>query len=116
MLALFDTNTPVLFFPVRWANAVTNWLNGLCSKSGTILVNNTPEPTEGGGCSIDVNVDVLYQQLLPRLREEFVSKASLAKDLEPVTGYTVQVRGGRLEVNDQHLDDQRNLNNNVFAS
>lgn len=116
MLKSFDVNTPQIFFPVRWANSVTNWLNGLFSRSGTISISNTPNPGESGGCSIDVNLEVLYQQLLPRLRAEFVSRKSLPEDLDRLSGNTVRMENGQLEVNSQYLDDQRNFNNNVFAS
>lgn len=116
MLTPFDVNAPILFFPVRWANSVTNWLNGLFSRSGTIDISNTPDPGEGGGCSIDVNIENLYQQLLPRLRAEFVSRNALPEALGNVTGNSVKMQNGQLEVNKQYFDDQRNYDNNVFSS
>lgn len=116
MLSLFDVNKPILFFPVRWANSVTNWLNGLYSRSGTISVQNTPDPGEGGACSIDVNIESLYQQLLPKLRAEFVSRSGLGQDLAKCGGRSIKVQSGQLEVDKQFFDDQRNFDQNVFAN
>jgi hypothetical protein len=83
---------------------------------GTISISNTPNPGESGGCSIDVNLEVLYQQLLPRLRAEFVSRNALPEALGNVTGNSVKMQNGQLEVNKQYFDDQRNYDNNVFSS
>ena len=116
MLSLFDVNSPILFFPVRWANSVTNWLNGIYSRNGTIDIQNNPDPGEGGGCSIDVNIENLYQQLLPKLRAEFVSRNSLGQDLAQLGGRSVKMENGRLEVDKQYFDDSRNFDQNVFAS
>ena len=116
MLTPFDVNTPILFFPVRWANSVTNWLNGLFSRSGTIDISNTPDPGESGGCSIDVNIENLYQQLLPRLRSEFVSKSGLGSELAQIGGRSIKMENGRLEVDSSYFSDQRNFDQNVFAS
>ena len=116
MLTPFDVNTPILFFPVRWANSVTNWLNGLCSRSATIDVTNTVEPNESGGCSIDVNVENLYQQLLPRLRAEFVSRSGLSNDLANLSGRSIKMENGRMEVDSSYFSDQRNFDQNVFSS
>ncbi len=54
MLRLFNSTHPL--FPVRWANAVTNWLLGLYSNSGSITIKNTQTPGRGDGPSIDVNL------------------------------------------------------------
>ena len=54
MLRLFHSRHPL--FPVRWANAVTSWLLGLRSNSGSLTINNTATPGNGDGPSIDVNL------------------------------------------------------------
>ena len=55
MLRFFNSAHPL--FPVRWANAVTGWLLGLRSNSGSITVRNTQTPNGGDdGPSIDVNL------------------------------------------------------------
>ena len=54
MLRLFHSQHPL--FPVRWANAVTSWLLGLRSNSGSLTINNTATPGNGDGPSIDVNL------------------------------------------------------------
>ena len=54
MLRLFHSRHPL--FPVRWANAVTSWLLGLRSNSGSITVNNTATPGDNDGPSIDINL------------------------------------------------------------
>lgn len=54
MLRFFNSAHPL--FPVRWANAVTGWLLGLCSDSGSITIRNTATPGRGDGPSIDVNL------------------------------------------------------------
>jgi len=54
MLRLFYSRHPL--FPVRWANAVTSWLLGLRSNSGSLTINNTATPGNGDGPSIDVNL------------------------------------------------------------
>ena len=116
MLTPFDVNNPVLFFPTRWANSVTNWLNGLFSRSGTISISNTPDPGESGGCSIDVDIENLYQQLLPRLQKDFVARSRLTEDIANITGRSTKITNGRLEVDQQYFDDQRNFDQNVFAN
>lgn len=116
MLTPFDVNTPILFFPVRWANSVTNWLNGLFSRSGTISISNTPNPGESGGCSIDVNIENLYAQLLPRLKQDFLARDRMREEMDTLTGRSIKMENGQLEVSKQYFDDQRNYDNNVFAS
>lgn len=55
MLRFFNSAHPL--FPVHWANAVTGWLLGLRSNSGSITVKNTQTPNGGDdGPSIDVNL------------------------------------------------------------
>lgn len=44
MLRKFDKR--ILRFPVKWANAVTDWLLGLCSD-GSITINNSASPSNG---------------------------------------------------------------------
>lgn len=70
-----------LFLPKDWANSIINWLTGLVSPSGTIKIQNTANPGEDGGCQIDVNVPLLYQQLRSYIEAEFVAKKNLTKEV-----------------------------------
>lgn len=63
MIRLFETTRRILFFPKRWANAVTRWITGIHSPSGTIQIRNTTSPDENGSMTLDVNVEALAKKL-----------------------------------------------------
>ena len=113
MLALFDTTTPIPFFPTRWANAVTQWLTGLCSPSGTIKIQNTSQPDYGGGCRIDVDVEVLYQALRERMKIDFVARDGFTEELRKSAGQSLNVTCERLEVSDGYFLDRQRYNENT---
>lgn len=108
MLRLFDTNIAIPFFPTGWANSVTSWLTGLYSPNGTIRISNTANPTEGGGCAIDVDVESLYRQLRGRIQQDFVPRDNLANAMRGMVGPSMNVNGGQLNVNDAYLDEKHN--------
>lgn len=108
MLNLFDTNTAIPFFPASWANSVTNWLTGIFSPNDTIKITNTSNPTEGGGCAIDVNVENLYRMLRYRMEQDFVSRGNLAGEIRSMIGQSMNVNNGLLNVNDDYLDEKAN--------
>lgn len=108
MLRLFDTNVAIPFFPAGWANAVTNWLTGLFSPNGTIRIKNTANPTEGGGCAIDVDVENLYRLLRDRLQQDFVTRGNLASEMRGIIGQSMNINNGLLNVNDGYLAENHN--------
>lgn len=83
-----------LFLSKDWANSIINWLTGLVSPSGTIKIQNTANPGEDGGCQIDVNIPLLYQQLRSYIEAEFVAKKNLTKEvINNSTGVFEEVEG-----------------------
>ena len=108
MLSLFDTNTAIPFFPASWANSVTNWLTGIFSPNSTIKITNTSNPTEGGGCAIDVDVENLYRMLRDRLERDFVSRGNFADNLRGVIGQSMNINNGQLNINDDYLNEKAN--------
>ena len=113
MLSLFDTTTPIPFFPTRWANAVTQWLTGLHSPTGTIKISNTTQPTESGSCSIDVDIDALYQAIRDRLARDFVPRDGFSDELRKNVGSSLNVSCGRLEVSEGYFQDRQIYNENT---
>ena len=56
MIHQFDKKRRVLFFPISWANSVASWCAGVSSPKGTLCIENTMTPKEGGASlKIDIN-------------------------------------------------------------
>lgn len=102
MISTF-TNKNTVFFPTRWANSVSQWITGLFSRTGNIVIQNTADPSSGG-CSIDVNVEVLYAQLRERLMEDFVPRAGLGDAVARASNGSLSMSSGSLSVNDSFVN------------
>ena len=63
MIRVFENSKRILFFPKRWANAVSRWITGIHSPTGTINIRNTTSPDENGSMTIDVNVDAVAAKI-----------------------------------------------------
>ena len=44
MIKLFDDALRIIFFPVRWGNAVTTWIQNVCSPDDSLKIMNTCSP------------------------------------------------------------------------
>jgi len=96
MIKTFVEGKQTLFFPVRWANSVTRWIIGLYSKTGTIDIDNTTNPNNGKGCSIDVNVDVVLNKTTPELDKKYLQKSNLLSAIGDLCDETLQIKNGTL--------------------
>ena len=104
MLVIFDTSSAIPFFPARWANSVTRWLTGLYSPNRTISISNTVDPTENGGCAIDVNVDQLYNILRERMARDFVPRSGLKDNFDEITDRSFKKGDGRIGVDPEEIE------------
>ena len=73
-------------------------MTGLYSPSGTIKVGNTATPNENGGCQIDVNIPIVYQQLKTLIAQDFVSKEGLKTTLKENTAQRQDSNEGRATI------------------
>ena len=74
MIRLFQRGRRLLFFPTRWANAVTRWILGVHSPEGTIKVNNTAHPGEDRSIGLDVDILAVSSRV-----EELINAHSFPK-------------------------------------
>lgn len=70
MIHGFDKKKRILFFPASWANAVVDWISGVCSPRGTLKIKNTLLPKENGSVEIDVDIERVASLVLERLKTE----------------------------------------------
>ena len=84
MIHIFKGAKRVLFFPKSWANSVTNWLLGVRSSDGSIIVKNTANPTEDGSIDLRVNEKRIMRQVREHLEGRSLSKAEIIRVQEIV--------------------------------
>ena len=74
MIRLFKRTRRALFFPVKWANAVSRWLLGVHSPEGTIKISNTANPKQDKSVGLDVDVDAVLSKIAPLLQKKGFSE------------------------------------------
>ena len=84
MIHLFKGAKRVLFFPKSWANSVTNWLLGVRSSDGSIIVKNTANPTSDGSIDLRVNEQRIMRQVRELLESRSLSKSEIIRIQEIV--------------------------------
>ncbi len=84
MIHLFKGSRRVLFFPKSWANSVTNWLLGVRSSDGSIIVKNTANPTGDGSIDLRVNDSKIMRQVREHLEGRSLSKSEIIRIQEIV--------------------------------
>jgi len=108
MIKEFSKSHPIIFFPVKWANSVARWCLGVHSTSGTIKITNTPNPGSSGSCSLDVNIESVYNAMAERLAGEFVRKSDLPNEIAKKSDGSLSDRGDTIHVkvgNNDSSDD-----------
>lgn len=84
MIHLFKGAKRVLFFPKSWANSVSNWLLGVRSSDGSIIVKNTANPTGDGSIDLRVNEKRIMRQVREHLEGRSLSKSEIIRVQEVV--------------------------------
>jgi len=78
MIKLFDSARKILFFPRRWANSVTLWIQNVRSPDDTIKIGNTINPKAGDSLSLRVNLQKLYDGVAEYLKGHYVTRRDVA--------------------------------------
>ena len=105
MIKLFDEALHIIFFPVRWANAVTTWIQNICSPDDSLKVMNTCSPKEGSSLKLTVNMQRIYDGVKTYFADHWVTPMKLRETLdESCDGETIVMEGGRMKVSDEVLD------------
>ena len=84
MIHLFKGTRRVLFFPKSWANSVTNWLLGVRSSDGSLIIKNTANPTGDGSIDLCVNDKKIMRQVREHLEGRSLSKSEIIRIQEIV--------------------------------
>ena len=84
MIHLFKGTRRVLFFPKSWANSVTNWLLGVRSSDGSIIVKNTANPTEEGSLDLRVNESRIVRRVIESMGGTGFDKSDIVRIQEIV--------------------------------
>ena len=84
MIHLFKGSKRILFFPKSWANSVTNWLLGVRSSDGSIIVKNTANPTGDGSIDLRVNENRIMRRVREHLEGRSLGKAEIVRVQEVV--------------------------------
>ena len=109
MIRIFKGVRRLFFFPVGWANSVSNWILGVHSPSGTIKVKNTSTPDADGSLEIDVNVDVLMTRIVTELRN--IGKHLTTDEVEKIRtvlrgyidGTSIVIKGNHIAISETWL-------------
>ena len=84
MIHLFKGAKRVLFFQKSWANSVTNWLLGVRSSDGSLIIKNTANPTGDGSIDLRVNEKRIMRQVREHLEGRSLSKSEIIRVQEVV--------------------------------
>ena len=63
MIHVFKSAKRILFFPKKWANSVSNWILGVHSSDGSLIIKNTANPGSDRSIDLRVNDTVLSQKI-----------------------------------------------------
>lgn len=95
MIKVFDKAARVLFFPKRWANSVTLWIQNVRSPDDSIKVTNTCSPREGNSLGLSVNMQKIYDGVTKYFDTNWVTPKRLREVLdESVDGNSLVVNEG----------------------
>ena len=101
MIKLFDEALRIIFFPVRWANAVTTWIQNICSPDDTLKIQNTCSPKEGVSLRLSVNMQRILDAVKTFFADFWITPDKLGEALDESCDKTTIIReGGRYRVGD----------------
>lgn len=96
MIKLFDEALRLIFFPVRWANAVTTWIQNVCSPDDTLKINNTCSPKEGSSLKLSVNMQRVLDAVMNYFGDFWITPDKLGEALDASCDKDTIIReGGR---------------------
>ena len=96
MIKLFDEALRLIFFPVRWANAVTTWIQNICSPDDTLKILNTCSPKEGSSLKLSVNMQRILEAVMNYFANFWITPDKLGEALdESCDKKTIIREGGR---------------------
>ena len=96
MIKLFDEALHIIFFPVRWANAVTTWIQNICSPDDSLKVMNTCSPKEGSSLRLTVNMQRVLDAVKNYFGDFWITPDKLGEALdESCDNKTIIREGGR---------------------
>lgn len=99
MIKLFDEALRLIFFPVRWANAVTTWIQNVCSPDDTLKINNTCSPKEGSSLKLSVNMQRVLDAVMNYFGDFWITPDKLGEALDASCDKDTIIReGGRYKV------------------
>ena len=106
MIKLFDEALRIIFFPVRWANAVTTWIQNVASPDDSLKVGNTCSPKEGSSLRLTVNMQRIYDGVKTYFADFWITPDKLGEALdESCDKETIIREGGRYRLADEVIDE-----------
>lgn len=114
MIKLFDEALRIIFFPIRWANAVTLWIQNIASPDDSLKILNTCSPKEGDSLKLTVNMQRIYDGVKTYFADFWITPDKLGEALDASCDKKTIIReGGRYklgidaaEVAENEYDDQ----------
>ena len=110
MIKLFNGKRRVLFFPVKWANSVTLWLQNVLSPDNSIKVSNTTLPSEGNSLKLSVNFSVVCARVLEYFKGVFLTRKNFDELIQECCDHnTIEFSDGRFRISKdgttpEHID------------
>lgn len=102
MIKLFDEALRIIFFPVRWANAVTTWIQNVASPDDSLKVSNTCSPKEGSSLKLSVNMQRVLEAVKNYFADFWITPDKLGEALDASCDKETIIReGGRYKVSDE---------------
>jgi len=107
MIKIFDATLRLFFFPVKWANAVTTWIQNVSSPDDSIKVRNTCSPKEGDSLKLTVNMNHIYDGVKAFFAGVFVTFDQLREHLDDACDHnSIEVNEGQFRVSEDWLAKQ----------
>jgi hypothetical protein len=82
VIKIFDSAKKIIFFPVRWANLVTTWIQNICSPDDSLKVLNTCTPKEGQSLQLRVNMQKVIDSVKAYFADYWVTPTKLRETLD----------------------------------
>lgn len=111
MIKLFNGKRRVLFFPVKWANSVTLWLQNVLSPDNSIKVSNTTLPSEGNSLKLSVNFSMVCARVLEYFKGVFLTRKNFDELIQECCDHnTIEFSDGRFRIakdgtTPEHIDE-----------
>lgn len=106
MIKLFEETIRFFFFPVKWANAITVWIQNIASPDDSIKISNTCNPKEGQSLGLSVNLQRIYDGVKEYFKEAWVTPAKLREVLDDACDKnSIEVNEGEYRVSEKWVKD-----------